>query len=1360
MKQLFNLKSIIRLALVTLCLLTVGVGNVWARSYEPHFSYVTAAEAWSTTDITHALVSPANNSDDEMCIYMWVENGTYFAFNTQKNNSGVPGIYRPKDNDKNISASEGAGDGGVYTGTKAWHYTGSTGLVKINAAQSSNREWGPYIWIDVEDAQTAILKGTKIMFYFGTSYDNHRPTVYLKTGSGNPNSADQEYFELGEITKNAVKTYYSVAYASPGDYYISNDNNWGGHQFTSDKAVSAGALLSVGETDYKYAGSIPHFATETVNIPYGKTNSGISATASASVIGNEQTLFYYYTTDEGETFTKFDPTDISGLSKGTYTVYALAWDGHVLVRSDNSVEMTIADVTISLNANGGTAGSVTEIVTTYGTAASTGNIRAEAKLPTKAGNGFDGYWTQAVGGIQVISEWGEWKSSVVYWTDADGKWIRETNETLYAHWVPVGYYVVGDFNNWQADSILSGSPLTSKTAFFWKNTLVGSSYKAGIKVREVNATPLTDVWYGCDLASEMNESHTTQTFYSGQKNVSLEMKYNGVYQFEFNTSTKELSVTIPIVNQLQIYESDPWDIDRHRKVDWRAAMSEHKVDKTVVLKKATTYNFKAVYLSDYWGKVTDDTIKSSSTTLSGLTCTGTEKNMHVLTTLTGNYKFELDTNAHTMTVTYPTARRITCTQSPVAAADAPTIATTDGSISIASSEDVCDGTSITFTHAAAKTGYTWSGWYNNAEGTGVALGTGDTYTATASGALTVYAVYTETDYTVTVSASTGGVVVTPTPPTATVTAHIVTTAAIAADSTNAAYKFTGWTSSSDKVVFADAKARSTTITTTEDATVTANFEPRFVLLGSRNNNNADNAEGMPSWTDFTKEFAVEKFATLGDGDGEGVETGVLLTRTCQLLPNRDYKFQIFDRVYNKYCGLASSTVLGATEKVELSTRGDGSKDVLIWTVGYGDYVFKITNISETNHYPTVKVERQASSQLTLGVSEAAGGTVIGHTNENSTGYDVGNTQFYKNGSDITFTATPAVGCSLEGWYSDNTFKTKYTVEEDVEIDGNMLTLSSVSTNKSVYAKWKPNDFVIYRTGDKAEDPRSLSENVETYTKGEGATFDIDGVIEYRMKVGTLNQWYSLCLPFDVDSVCVWDDEDKKYYKLVPYYRTEVGGELQGGHYIIRTPSSASDLALANFDEWNDPEDPEDYVPTKKTPYIIQWHMGYFANKFISFFGHDAKNIPNTMTAGTVPSSENVVNVCFNDALTNGSVAGAYMLEGDYGSYGAWLRLENAATSRTIPPFECYLLAGSATTTRYRVIRRGMAIEDTATGWEDVLNSERKSRITVYTITGFPVAQYKDCSFAEVTKRLNEEQQEGIYILRSDNESVKLMLGGK
>lgn len=234
-------------------------------------------------------------------------------------------------------------------------------------------------------------------------------------------------------------------------------------------------------------------------------------------------------------------------------------------------------------------------------------------------------------------------------------------------------------------------------------------------------------------------------------------------------------------------------------------------------------------------------------------------------------------------------------------------------------------------------------------------------------------------------------------------------------------------------------------------------------------------------------------------------------------------------------------------------------------------------------------------------------------------------------------------------------------------------------------------FVIHHNGDSEGDPREVNNYKETYAGG-----TIGTTIEYRMKVRDLNQWYSLSLPFTVNAVKVWDETDGAYYDLVPYYRT--GGKFYVGHYVIRTPETATGLAISDFDKWNDPEDYDGYRPAINTPYIIQWHDTYFKDKYISFFGASGQTIPTSMNEGSDPSSDNVLNVYGNDAMISGSVTGCYTLEPDYGGNGAWLRNDDSS-ARTVLPFECFIRAKETTRARYRALRRGMT--DTTTGIDPV-----------------------------------------------------------
>ena len=138
------------------------------------------------------------------------------------------------------------------------------------------------------------------------------------------------------------------------------------------------------------------------------------------------------------------------------------------------------------------------------------------------------------------------------------------------------------------------------------------------------------------------------------------------------------------------------------------------------------------------------------------------------------------------------------------------------------------------------------------------------------------------------------------------------------------------------------------------------------------------------------------------------------------------------------------------------------------------------------------------------------------------------------------------------------------------------------------------------------------------------------------------------------------------------------------------------VPIANFDDWRDPTYATGWLPSRNIPYIIQWHNSYFSGKYISFFGSTGQTIP-SFSAGSAPSSNDVVNVHGNNSMTSGSVTGAYLLEADYGPNGAWLRAENPSASRTILPFECYILVNEPTRTKYRAIRPGMSTGDTPTG---------------------------------------------------------------
>lgn len=367
--------------------------------------------------------------------------------------------------------------------------------------------------------------------------------------------------------------------------------------------------------------------------------------------------------------------------------------------------------------------------------------------------------------------------------------------------------------------------------------------------------------------------------------------------------------------------------------------------------------------------------------------------------------------------------------------------------------------------APSRDNYTFEGWYANSSFTGSAV---TSIPLGSTGNKELWAKWSETPYTITPSVTPDG-----SGSVNTITdAKIVTPSSnITATPENVAWRFKTWAMGANVTLASTYSLTDATIkvNATANSTVSATFEPRYGLNGSLNEG-GDPAGGMPGWSYpiAAASFDVIKF----DGIGEGVGNGVDLEYSCSLQPNKQYKFRVYDRESGGRWGLSSAAVIpaeGVESNKKLTIFGEeGCGNVLLNTVGYGTYTFKITNMYDNGdgkYYPAIQVDRPASSQLTLGwkhytngtLSDGnTGGTVTAETDEGS-GFAITNGQFYANGSTITFTAAPAEGYHVAGWYSDASCGTAYVSgsgDATISGDGDVtLELASVSTNKTVYVKF-------------------------------------------------------------------------------------------------------------------------------------------------------------------------------------------------------------------------------------------------------------------------------------------------------------------
>ena len=304
----------------------------------------------------------------------------------------------------------------------------------------------------------------------------------------------------------------------------------------------------------------------------------------------------------------------------------------------------------------------------------------------------------------------------------------------------------------------------------------------------------------------------------------------------------------------------------------------------------------------------------------------------------------------------------------------------------------------------------------------------------------------------------------------------------------------------------------------------------------------------------------------------------------------------------------------------------------------------------------------------------------------------------------------------------------------------------------VHNECVPDRWVIYH-----HDQAPEVGDIETFAGGV-----IVPPIEYRRKF-ELDTWYTLYLPFDVTAVQVIDGDD--YYDLKPYYRMD-DGTLKSKNYIIRKATPATNMPVEDVENkltsvssngWFDPTKTEysTFLPQKNTPYLIQFHNAYYADKWIAFKGTRYSNIDTEFATQTAPAADEMLNIYGNNTMKNRSISSqCYQL--NYEEYGgsAWTRFDNI----TLYPFECYILANSTTTAKYRILRRGAGEDDTTTDLEDVY--EENGTVYVYTMAGQLLYTFNNVTPDEAGQQLQNRLTEGVYILRTVKNSYKLIIGGR
>lgn len=246
-----------------------------------------------------------------------------------------------------------------------------------------------------------------------------------------------------------------------------------------------------------------------------------------------------------------------------------------------------------------------------------------------------------------------------------------------------------------------------------------------------------DGWYTAATGGTLLSSSTTYTHYP-------------------TAATTVYARFSQISNLLAVYTANEQTTGDAAIGDWLWTSTSGSVSsKTLTLQAKTQYKFKVIYNGDYYGFLTGDPASGDNNPENPMTI-GDHTDWRLFTTggdcylyapVTGDYTFHFNSDNGgntTLTVDFPTAYPITF--GPGIHNGSSTAITATATPSFNSGDYVLTSTAVTFSKGSTSDGYTWKGWYPNADGTGVSWSTTDgnwtSAAGTRTGEMEVYACYT------------------------------------------------------------------------------------------------------------------------------------------------------------------------------------------------------------------------------------------------------------------------------------------------------------------------------------------------------------------------------------------------------------------------------------------------------------------------------------------------------------------------------------------------------------------------------------------------------------------------------------------
>ena len=242
-------------------------------------------------------------------------------------------------------------------------------------------------------------------------------------------------------------------------------------------------------------------------------------------------------------------------------------------------------------------------------------------------------------------------------------------------------------------------------------------------------------------------------------------------------------------------------------------------------------------------------------------------------------------------------------------------------------------------------------------------------------------------------------------------------------------------------------------------------------------------------------------------------------------------------------------------------------------------------------------------------------------------------------------------------------------------------------------------------------------------------------------------WEDLTVPFEVDSVIVFDEEDKQYYKLKAQYND---GSVRKGQYLMRIqqPNVSGEGFVGGWHDGNTP------LPQKNQPYAIRFTSSYYQNKFVRFMGHKNQTIASSFSKGATPSAEDQYMVYGNNTMDYQSVGSAYLLPASHNDETYRLTQSGAQ----VRPFETYVLANASTMAVMPVIGRWRGTPAVTTSLDEVSDLlAPQALVEVYSLSGACMFRRANCSVQDVADECANRLMAGCYMIKAEGKTIKIIV---